>query len=352
VPGVEVRWGRGALAELRGEWEGLWERCPQATPFQHPAWLFPWSRHFGGTEFLVATSRRGEALVGVAPFFVIEGDDGGRELLLLGTGNTDYLDVLIEPGVDGAVVSELLTSALEASGCDRCELRRLRAGTALLSAAPSAGWEGEVVEDEPCPVLALPAEVGRLGEVVRPGHLARVRRDGRRLARRGVVEMVWATEANVTELFDALVELHQRRWRGDGEAGIFADDAVVSFQREVVAEFLRAGWLRLFALRCEGRTISCHYAFSCRGRFYNYIGGYDPDYAHWSPGALAVLHAIEAAIAEGAREFDFLRGREGYKYDWGARDELTLWRRLRRSGADRGEQAEARAEVVGDQGAR
>lgn len=330
---VEVRWGRGELGELRGEWEGLWERCPEATPFQHPAWLLPWSRHLGGTEFLVATLWRGESLVGLAPFFVIEGGDGGRELLLLGTGNTDYLDILIEQGVGEAGASELLTSLLEESGCDRCELRQLRPGAALLGAEVRGGWEGEVVEDEPCPVLALPSEVGRLGEVVRPSHLARVRRDRRRLERRGVVEVELAAESNSMEIFDALVSLHQQRWRGTGEAGIFADDAVVSFHREVVREFLQMGWLRLFALRCDGRTIAGHYGFTCRGRVYNYIGGYDPAYGHWSPGALSVAHAIEVAIGEGATRFDFLRGREPYKYDWGARDELTYRRRLWRGGA-------------------
>jgi CelD/BcsL family acetyltransferase involved in cellulose biosynthesis len=39
--------------------------------------------------------------------------------------------------------------------------------------------------------------------------------------------------------------------------------------------------------------------------------------------------AIEAAAEEGAREFDFLRGREAYKYRWGARDRPTFGRRLR-----------------------
>jgi CelD/BcsL family acetyltransferase involved in cellulose biosynthesis len=36
---------------------------------------------------------------------------------------------------------------------------------------------------------------------------------------------------------------------------------------------------------------------------------------------LALGHAIEAAKAEGAASFDFLRGREPYKYAWGARDQ-------------------------------
>ncbi len=64
---------------------------------------------------------------------------------------------------------------------------------------------------------------------------------------------------------------------------------------------------------------------------YYYLGGFDPDYAALSPGALLVGHAIEAAVREGAVAFDFLRGREAYKRRWGARDTPTYCRRLRQT---------------------
>jgi hypothetical protein len=46
-------------------------------------------------------------------------------------------------------------------------------------------------------------------------------------------------------------------------------------------------------------------------------------------------HAIEQAIAEGAREFHFLRGPEAYKYAWGATDRWNMRRSFRRN-AERG----------------
>ena len=48
-----------------------------------------------------------------------------------------------------------------------------------------------------------------------------------------------------------------------------------------------------------------------------------------SPGSLILAYTIEQAILEGVREFDFLRGTEAYKSDWGARTQvssrLMLW---------------------------
>lgn len=331
---LDVLRGRDALSGLEEEWQALWEHCPDLTPFQHPAWLVPWARHFGGDEFLTITLRRGERLVGLAPFFINvdtyegRGEREGRSLLLLGTGNTDYLDILVDPELGAVGVEWMLGAALEAAECDRCELRQLRPGSPLLAAALPAGWGGRVVDDEPCPVLTLPATVVELETTIRRSHLARIRRDRRRLERQGTVTLAPATAEEFDEAFGALVRLHQKRWRGLGEPGVFGDPAALAFHREAATAFLQQGWLRLLALRLDGKVIASHYTFRCRGRIYNYLGGFDEAYSHWSPGMLTLAHGVEDAVREGARHVDFLRGREPYKYEWGATDSPTYWRRL------------------------
>ncbi len=50
-----------------------------------------------------------------------------------------------------------------------------------------------------------------------------------------------------------------------------------------------------------------------------YQSGMDPQFGHMSPGFLANLVVIQQAITEGYGLFDFLRGDEPYKADWGAR---------------------------------
>jgi CelD/BcsL family acetyltransferase involved in cellulose biosynthesis len=39
-------------------------------------------------------------------------------------------------------------------------------------------------------------------------------------------------------------------------------------------------------------------------------------------------HAVREAVRDGVREFHFLRGREPYKYAWGAVDRAGYGRRL------------------------
>ena len=55
-----------------------------------------------------------------------------------------------------------------------------------------------------------------------------------------------------------------------------------------------------------------------------YASGFDPAFAARSPGALVIARAIEAAHEAGARRYDFLRGGEAYKYEWGARDDVPI----------------------------
>ena len=109
--------------------------------------------------------------------------------------------------------------------------------------------------------------------------------------------------------------------------GVLCDRNVQSFNREVAREFLSLGVLRLYGLRIDDRIIASFYAFHQSGCTYYYLGGFDPKFKQYGPGTLLLSHAITEAINESATEFDFLRGREDYKYNFGAVNRV-VYRRL------------------------
>jgi CelD/BcsL family acetyltransferase involved in cellulose biosynthesis len=84
---------------------------------------------------------------------------------------------------------------------------------------------------------------------------------------------------------------------------------------------LEQGLLRLHTLRLGGQAAAAFYGFATPTRWVYYLGGFAPGFERYSPGTLAVGHAVERAIQAGAQSFDFLRGGEAYKYAWGALDE-------------------------------
>jgi CelD/BcsL family acetyltransferase involved in cellulose biosynthesis len=327
----EIR-GAAALERLRAEWELLWERCPDATPFQSPEWLLPWWRHLGrGRAHGLALRLEGE-LAGLA-LFVTRSYFGLplRRVSLLGTGVTDYLDLLLLPGARRAA-AEAVLSHLGAHLSDRdfCDFQQLPPGSPLREAGPPPSLRIAVAPQGVCPVLHLPERLEGLEKALPHRIRSNARYYSRRLARAGDAVFETANRETLSTTLDALFRLHQARWNRRLLPGAFAGIRLRRFHREVAGRFLERGWLRLHALRLDGRVRGVLYCFSCRGRAYYYSGGFDPALAPFSPGTLMIARAVEDAVRDGCRSFDFLRGDERYKYLWGAADRetarLLLWR--------------------------
>ena len=323
LPVAEVA-GIAALDALRGEWEALYGAVPDATPFQSPSWVMAWWRHLGRGEPRTLVVRDGAGLlVGVVPLAVApDAGQGDRVLLFAGTGVTDYLDPLLAPAMAlEAAAGAVRYLAAAAGGWDRVELHDLPAGSAFLAAARAA-VPGAVHPLAVCPAVTLPAAAEAYLAGFSQRRRAKLRRAERALASAGAV--VHRADASTAAGFlDDLFALHAARWGERGEAGVLGNPAVQAFHREVAPALAGAGELRLYRLRAPEATIAVLYAVARGPRAYYYVGGFDPAFEALSPGAVLVGHAVAAAIGEGRAAFDFLRGREPYKYQWGAEDEPT-----------------------------
>jgi CelD/BcsL family acetyltransferase involved in cellulose biosynthesis len=201
-----------------------------------------------------------------------------------------------------------------------------------LTALAPPNWLEETTESAACPILALPDSVTALPERL-PARMAHnLLFYGRRAAKLGRVDYCRADRDNLEEIWAAHSALHRARWRARGEDGVLANDAVLRAHRESLPRLLADDTLRLYALRIDRRIVATLYGLLDKPgperRFYYYLAGFDPELAQLSPGTLLLGHAIEQAIVEGCRVFDFLAGREPYKYRWGAVDTQLRSHRL------------------------
>jgi CelD/BcsL family acetyltransferase involved in cellulose biosynthesis len=311
----------GVLADLAPDWWDLWRRCPRATPFNSPAWLLPWWRTFRPGRLASVAVHAGGRLVGLAPLWH-EAGPLGRRLLPLGIGITDSFDVLIDPTCE-SVAGEIAGAAAElAPDWDILSLEELPPEALGLSLPFRGATSDEVVQQSACPVLDLASGPPR-------AKLRKLRMSRNRVARRaGGLESV-AMEC-LPSFLDHLARLHGARWAERGEAGVLADDAVRRFHAAALPQLTAAGLARLLTLTIEGQVVGAYYGLQHGAAAYAYLGGFDPRFAFESPGTVLIGQAIEAARAEGATEFHFLRGREPYKYEWGATDHWTWRRTVRR----------------------
>ncbi len=301
-----------AVERLTEEWAALWARCPGATPFAHPAWLLPWWAAFGTGAPRVATWRIDGLLAGVLPAYVLPadvlGDAGGPKLLPIGAGTSDYLDAL------GAGLGPMLTALLQrcgAEGIARFDWMDLPPNAVLLAAAAPDGWRAEWAGAEACPVLTLPDIPAGIRRKLRMSR-HRAERDGG-----------WSVETAGPAGLDRLIALHQARWQAEGEPGVLADPAVLRCLRLALPALEAAGLLRLQLLRVGGTVAAAVLALLAPGRIFFYLSGYDAARHFVSPGTLLVGAMLEQAVAEGRTEAHFLRGRESYKYAWGAVDRVN-----------------------------
>lgn len=317
---AEVEWidSPAELARLHEPWAALWRADPQATPFQSPGWLLPWWRSFGAEHELAVLAWRDEAtLLGLAPFVM---ERTTRVLRLLGCGISDYLDVLARPeqaATFPAAVWERLAAA--SGGWRALAFEGLRARSPLRDRAGVAGLPLVVAAGEPSPCLPLDS-----GDDALPAAWRRkLAYDWRRLRRTGRVEIVAADAANLAGVLATHLRLHTARWAADGQPGGLSTPELHAFHVAAATEALRAGSLQLRILNVDGRPVASYHGFLHRGRAWYYLGGTDPAWHRFGVGNLLVDHVRQEAAAAGATTLDFLRGREPYKYRWGARDEPT-----------------------------
>lgn len=303
-------------AQHASDWQRLAAASPYATVFQTWEWNAAWWKHHGrGKRLCALIVEEGECIVGIAPLFSSFGPL--HTLQLVGNGGSDYLDLLALPGQEEAVaqaVGQWLTQNRRV--WDWGDLQQIKPG-AVAEQLPGADlWEGET-----CPYLPLPATYDAFLKTLGKKLRQNVGYYERSMAKEQALEMRLATEETLLKDLDAFFRLHQLRWRGRWMPGAFAAASARAFHTEVARALLAAGNLRLHILLLDSVPVASLYCFHKGQTTFYYLGGFDPAIAKLSPGTVLTARAIRHAIEQdGATEFDFLRGDEGYKYRWGAQD--------------------------------
>jgi len=213
---------------------------------------------------------------------------------------------------------------------DVVDLRRLRVAdpvlpaleTALAAADPT--WDVTREQEDVCPVITAPsADWDEYLATLDKKDRHEIRRKIRRAAVVG--DLAIQISKPTAEAIDMFIELHTRRF---GEGGLFPTGAGGDRSRAFVhrlAELERespdGGQLHIGVVHCGSRLVWAMLAFDDGETCYLYNAGMDPEARDASPGITGTAMYLQDRLAAGRRRFDFLRGDEPYKYEWGAVDE-------------------------------
>ena len=357
----------------RLEWERLHALTPAATPFSRWTFHRAWWDGYGGSaheQYLAVVARDDpERLRGIVPLMhrhEVEATDSAtastlrhgpaapltgvpptaKAVFFAASYHADYATVLSAPddlpGVARALVATLAGPPEPSHGSEPWEivdLRRLRADdpaadaleAAFRAVVDDAGWCLLREREDVCPTVELPVGADWDGFLAALGKKERheVRRKLRRAEAAGEVRLAFV--ADPAAAVDGFIALHQARWGADG---LFPDSEGGRRSRRFL-ESLAAlegpgGALEIGFVTVGGRRVAAVAGFDDGTTISYYNAGADPAARDLSPGVLAVSLYLQAALARGRRAFDFLRGQEPYKYEWGARDvpvdRLLVWR--------------------------
>jgi len=302
-------------ASLEAEWSELARLRADPNVFLTPDWIRVARAYDRREQITLWIAERGIAALALE-------DDG--TISFAGGEYTDYQDVVAKP-VDVPVVAESLAAWIAARRSPRAifEFVPEDSGTldALSAGLGRAGYEVRLDRLVSAPRLTLSdsfeAYVDHLGKKER--HELRRKLRGLETGRR--VAFRFASDSERASVFDRFVALHRR---SRGEKAEFMTEEMEGFFRDLAQMLGSRGWLRLGVMNVDGEDAAVVFAFVYEGTFALYNAAYEVALASLSVGIACYAYAIRAAIEEGMRTCDFLRGGEPYKYDLGASDRWLL----------------------------
>jgi len=314
------------LAALEADWSDLVSRAVDPTPFQTPEWQATWWRHHGRGQLWVLAAYDADVLIGLMPLHIMRYRATPlRQVRFLGAPLSDFQEILAARGHERTARDAFLSHLAQHSRrWDLCDFADQRKGTSLTEGEMPDGLRPLLVHHRVCPFIPLSPSWDEFVKRLSKNMRTNVGRRRRQVAKQFRAEYDLADEATLTAAMEELFALHNARWRRRGVAGAFAGARMQAFHHEVARRFLGRGWLRLHRLRLDGETRAAFYCFQLGKRVYYYLSGFDVAFGKFSIGNVLMAQAIERAIADGATEFDLLRGDETYKFQWKAEERETL----------------------------
>lgn len=304
------------------EWRRLHEADPNRSIFSTPEWNAAWWEHFGeGKELFVLTFLDPEP-VGMAALMLDQTKEGGRVRFVGGDDLTDYLGPLVSGEQFVPAIADSLVQFIreEIGGWGYLEAKALPVpfgfADRLVEAASRHGLEFEIEQDDVSPVLPLPATFDDYLEWLRPKQRHELRRKLRKFDREAPASnFASASEQSLPADVASFIEMHRY---SQGVKGEFMNPSRERFFRRIAETFFPLGMAGIEFLEVSGHRVAITFSFRYEKVFYLYNSAFSRDYRELSPGLVLAAKLIEQAINDGFERFDFLRGKERYKFDLGA----------------------------------
>jgi CelD/BcsL family acetyltransferase involved in cellulose biosynthesis len=305
-----------------------WNRVAGDHPFLSWEWLYSWweSFHRSGHLAIVTVLDQDGDWVAIAPWFKTTSASRGRVIRTLGSGVacSDYASVAVRPEFEDAV-AEVLAEIMfgndsRFTNVDLFEFEGHTANDPFMQSLPARipANSASIVQEEIGGSwrTRLPDSWPAFESELKKSFRRKTKKASKRLESGEVVVEVCRTPEAVAEAWPVFVDLHQRRRQQLGQPGCFAHPMFDNFLRSATCRLAESGRAQINMIRYAGQPLTCNLEFTTSDSVWMYQTGMDPDQRKLEPGHITFCWAIQEAIRQKHRWFDFLRGDEPYKACW------------------------------------
>ena len=322
------------LLPLASDWNSLLSESVTHIPFLRFEYLSAWWQTRGGgewpeSELAVVTARQGGRLAGIAPMFFSRNLDGDPALLLLGSIEiSDYLDIITRPADLSNFLGGLLDfiaqpGQLDWQLLDWHNLPEASPTLPVLKAeAEKRGWTFTQERTYHVPAIPLTGDF----DTYLAGIDKKQRHEIRRKMRRA--EDCGRTSAGISSRMaaslDAEVEAFLDLMADDPDKAAFLTPAMRTQMQLACRAAFECGWLQLAFLEVDGQKAAGYLNFDYLNRIWVYNSGMDRHFMDLSAGWVLLGYLLQWANEKKRTEFDFMRGKEDYKYRFGGVDKFVV----------------------------
>ena len=322
---IKIIEDEGSFFSLREEWNRLLLASSASSVFLTHEWLSIYWKFFGkGRRLLILTAYNPAGqMIGAAPLCVSTVSFMAipvfRRAEFVGAPFSDILGFIIKPGEEEKVVQTFF-SVLRSRGIDLVDLQEIpEASPARLAVKALEEKSGFQVTEEEMGVLPyLPTAVGwddylsSLGKSTQRNFKYYTNR----LAKKFQLEFTAHPGADSIEKeLGSFFNLYEKRFK---EIPSLIDLSHRRFREEIAALFAKKGWMVLFTMKLNGVLVAAEWCLLWEGKLLSYNACYDSDWSKEGTANVFQGNIIRHAMENGFREYDFLRGAEGYKGHWTA----------------------------------
>ncbi len=311
-----------SLEELKDSWNELLFSSEQNCIFLTHEWISSWWKCFSednSLEILIFKDEEG-SLAGIAPFMM-----KNKTLRFIASQEvSDYCDV-ITPEERRREFYENLLDYLKTNYSDvaKIELMNIKSSSPTLSflpsLAPEHGFSASCTEAEVAPLLELPSSYEDYMKGLSKKNRHELRRKLKRIESLEEVRITKVTDTReLRSSLETFIALHKEG--SPSKEKFWGKKGMSDFFQEIASRLALQKWVELNFLFYEDRIMAALLNFSYLDQVLFYNVAFNKDYARYSPGLFLFNHCIKQVMSEGKRKADFLRGREKYKYYFGAED--------------------------------